>query len=325
MAWDQIYHEYLSEDHSKEILNKIYRLLSFLVHHNKENQEALLSKLPSLFMNDFLVDKMNGCVAFMYHFILENDHLSDREEYVDMMIKKLFIEIETTSVQNPHSSYILNILANLVNTDKKRSKATQNLVLRKLFESNNLQEKDGLKFDQECFKALSEEIMSSPQVDITNDKVKGIIISARACYQISFMNLLCTCCEGKNSFSENISQNIIPLPVISSVLTISNLHTVIKLSIVSFIFEVYVDTERENYFNHQEMIINVVPHLLVDFKKILLGEYEYMNSKLYLVTTIYCTKYQDVVIKYQNRICEFFMELLRKNVKITQQYVPYYL
>jgi len=270
-------------------------------------------------MEDFQVEKKNGCVQFMYHFILDNDALADREELVDLLIKKLFSEIDSTQVSNPNSSYVMNIIANLVNTDKKRSKATQNQVLRRLFESNNIQEKDGLKLDQECFKQLSEEILNTRPIKITKENHKGIIISPRTCYQISFMNLLCTCCEGKNSFSENISQNIIPLQVISSVLNTSNLHLILKLAVVSFIFEVYVDTERENYFNHQEIVMNVIGMLVADFKKILYGEFPEMLSGTYIVTTLYCIRYSDLVQEYLNKIGAFLVEILRKNLKITSQ------
>lgn len=270
-------------------------------------------------MDDFQVEKKNGCAQFMYHFILENDALSDREDLVDLLIKKLFGEIDSTQVSNPNSSFVMNIIANLVSTDKKRSKATQNQVLRKLFESNNIQEKDGLKLDQECFKQLSEEIQNTRPVKISKESHKGIIINPRTCYQISFMNLLCTCCEGKNSFSENISQNIIPLQVISSVLNTSNLHLTLKLAVVSFIFEVYVDTERENYFNHQEIIMNVIGTLVADFKKILYGEFPDMASSTFIVTTLYCTKYSDLVQEYLNKIAAFLVDILRKNLKITSQ------
>ena len=76
----------------------------------------------------------------------------------------------------------------------------------------------------------------------------GIIMPDQVCHFISYFDLLTVCSAGKNSFSENISQNLVSIETIHTVLSTPNVHPAIKSSLLHFFFEVYLETERDNFY-----------------------------------------------------------------------------
>jgi hypothetical protein len=263
-----------------------------------------------------------GIMQFFSHFVSRNYDLTDDQHLVNNLTKILFQQVDKYDANNPVSSYLLKIISNLVFTAKKRSRSTQNLVLRKLFEAQNIIEKDGLQLTPACFIELSDEVNASFQEKIYRDN-KGIIIPSKASYIIAFIKLLCTCCEGKNSFCENISQNIVSLQTAISIINSTGLHIVFKKPILDFIFEVYVDTEKESSLTFQELVINVAAPLLTDFTKILTGEFQGTSTGSYIVSTLYCIKHSTFVQNYLMKIARFYTELLEKPNRISKQSIAY--
>jgi len=119
-------------------------------------------------------------------------------------------------------------------------------VLSRLFKKKNLS--FSLEVNQNYLSNWSKAIWDSEPV-LLHVGVKGVIIPSELCFYLSYFDLLTICSGGKNSFSENISQNLVTLDNIQSVFELDDLHPVIKSNVVYFFFEVYLETERENFFH----------------------------------------------------------------------------
>ena len=114
-----------------------------------------------------------------------------------------------------------------------------------------------LDFDQAQIIEWSNLTFSAEKFEMHPGKM-GRMVDSELCYFLSFFELLTKCSSGKNSFSENISQNIVPLNRIQEVIssfTKANIHPIIKMTVLNFFYEVYLETERDNFFYFQQILV----------------------------------------------------------------------
>ena len=329
ITWDTSYHDYMSKDFSDELLRKIFGLLTIVVSGNEVNQKCLTASIERILTFYLKQSHEIALLPYLFHLFDQNYYLIQDEELTNRIVENLFTKIGDPMTNFTTQSFVLSILTNIVNAGVHSSvQSTQTIVLRRLFENPNPKQKDPFALETETIKDINIELLESELVMLnpaTTDE--GVVVPARSCFFIAMLQTLSACCEGKNAYSENISQTLFPLATICEVLSIPNLHVALKLMVVDFLIPVFVDTEKESLFNIREIIINVGPILLNDFESLLRGDFpmpSHIKAQGNLVlTTLWCMKYSELIRTYQTILGKLFLDILRQNIKISNQSVDY--
>jgi len=95
---------------------------------------------------------------------------------------------------------------------------------------------------------------------------KILVIPNEVCYVVAYVNLLTACSEGKNTFSENICQNLINLETLYKFIYVSDYCIVLKHALVMYFYHVYLDTDRDIPFHILEVFLSIVKNLLDQFE-----------------------------------------------------------
>lgn len=329
ISWDTSYHDYMSKDFSDELLKKIFTLLTSLVIGNEVNQKILLKSVEGIISFYLKQSQDIGLLPYLYHLLEQNYSLVQDEDMAYRIVEHLFTKIGDPMTNYTTQSYVLSILTNIVNAGVHSAiQSTQTIVLRRLFENPNPKQKDPFALEVEIIADINTEVLETDLLMLNaTASDEGVIINPRACFLIGMLQILASCCEGKNAYSENISQTLFPLSTICKVLAIPNLHVALKVMVVDYLIPVFVDTEKESLFNIKEIIINVGPILLNDFESLLRGDFPMppnMKSGNNLVlTTMWCMKYSELVRTYQLVLSRLFLDIVKRNIKISNQSVDY--
>lgn len=329
IGWDTSYHDYLSKEFSDELLRKIFALLAIVVCGNEVNQKALTGGIEKIIT--FYLKQSNeiGLLPYLFHLFDQNYHLIQDEELTNRIVENLFTKIGDPMTNFTIQSFVLSVLANIVNAGVHSSvQSTQTIVLRRLFENPNPKQKDPFALETDIITEINDEMLDSELVMLNPaSSDEGIVVPPRSCFFMAMLQTLSACCEGKNAYSENISQTLFPLTTICQVLSIPNLHVAFKLMVVDFLIPVFVETEKESLFNIREIIINVGPILLNDFESMLRGDFpmpSHIKAQSNLVlTTLWCMRYSELIRTYQTVLAKLFLDILRQNIKISNQSVDY--
>ena len=110
-------------------------------------------------------------------------------------------------------SYILQIMADMVKYNEfilmKNQNSVLTLVISKEFGKIRVQFDNHQELEAELA-AKAKNKMLNKQLRMIESK-KILVIPNEVCYVVAYVNLLTACSEGKNTFSENICQNLINL------------------------------------------------------------------------------------------------------------------
>lgn len=229
-----------------------------------------------------------------------------------MVIHELFRRLDSVNSKSPLRAFILKMLGNLVSNQEKNLRDTQNRVLSRLFDKKNVS--FTLDINPTFLENWSNAIKNSEPVSVSR-QVKGIIVPSELCFFMAYLDLLTICSSGLNSFSENISQNLVKLEDIRAILE-KDLHPIIKSNVIFFFFEVYLETERENFFHFQKIVTFILNLLLDTFCDLLDNPCSKELSDIVLVTHDQCDSmsffYNDCII----RIVQCFDNILKKNIQV---------
>lgn len=204
-----------------------------------------------------------GCIGFFNHLLDSNSAIiSDPNKFQDI-IEELFCKIEGLRAVNPTRAFLIKMLSTLVGNDEKKTRPARNRVLSRLYEPKESELE--FEFSSELFSQWSTSLWEAPRFTMNGDN-SGVHAEAELCYILSYFELLTKCSGGKNSFAENMSQSIVSLKTLAKIFETfkpQNTHPVIKLILVNFFYEVYLETERENFFHFQQ-ILTVLVRLMID-------------------------------------------------------------
>lgn len=280
LKWDLIFNQYFSKSATKQLLSQIYKILSFAVQHNQANKNYLMKYLTEPFMVHFQSDIEVGASSFLLHLFTENELLRGDEKKVKSILEKLLDRLDLVSSTSPLRAFILKIIGNLVEFQADNGQLYKSFVLNKLFEKKNIA--FSLDIDQTVLTSWSDSVWNIDPQPIYKS-TKGVVLKSELCFYISYFDLLTVCCLGKNAFAENISQNLVSLEEIYLVLSCKNIHPVIKSKVLAFFFEVYLDIERESYFDIQMILSNILTILVEDLCR-LLDHPASSGEKVYVVS-----------------------------------------
>ena len=205
------------------------------------------------------------------------------------------------------------MIGNIVYNQQKNIRQIQNMVLSQLFENKDLN--FTLEINPEYLASWSQAIWSSQPI-ILHKGVQGVIIPSELCFLISYLDLLTVCSGGLNSFSENISQNLVKIEDIAAVVKRRDLHPLIKSNVIYFFYEVYLETERENYFHFQKILSSILDLLVDDFMYYLDNPVEKKLSEIVVVTHDQCETNEYYHNECILRIIDCFENIIKKNIQV---------
>lgn len=231
---------------------------------------------------------------------------------INLIINEFFRRLDNVNAQSPLRAFILKMLGNLVSNQKKNLRDTQNLVLSRLFDKKNIS--FNLEINPIYLENWSNAIKEEEPV-LIHKGVKGIIVPSELCFFMAYLDLLTICSSGLNSFSENISQNLIELEDIQAILE-KNLHPIIKSNVIFFFFEVYLETERENFFHFQKIVTFILPYLVETFCSLLDFPCDEEQGNIIVVTHDQCEPMKYFYDECLLRIIQCFDNILKKNIQV---------
>ncbi|XP_072922149.1 inositol 1,4,5-trisphosphate-gated calcium channel ITPR2 [Hemitrygon akajei] len=205
-----------------EIMNLAHGFVQNFCAGNPQNQ-ALLHKHLNLFLTPNLLE-----AETMRHIFLNNYHLCN--EINERVIQHFVHCIET---HGRHVLY-LKFLQTIVKADGKYVKKCQDMVMTELANGGE----DVLVFynDRASFPLLLQMMASEQERCDENGALN---------YHITLVELLATCTEGKNVYTEIKCNSLLPLDDIVRVVTHDDCIPEVKTAYVNFVNHCYVDTEVE--------------------------------------------------------------------------------
>lgn len=314
---DLIYRDYIT-DYSKhqELINEIYSMLALIALDNDQNKKLLMTYIGDVFFTHLKFEQKLHLAPFFSALLSRNpEALIDPLAATDL-IDRLFKKIDSTGTKNPTKAYYLDVIAKLVETDSFRNSNISKIVLNKLFEKRLTN--TAFSMDKEIIEELSKEMNSrSPQLIFGNQK--GVFANPELCYVLSYLNLLTICSGGKNSFAENISQNLVSLTDIKEVLQIE-LPPRVLYEVLDFLYDVYLETERENFFHFQQIVIELILTLTEKFVQLLDQNQQFSAiNNSFVVTHSDCLSMSQIKINCLLKLIESFKNIVQKNIQITSQ------
>uniref|UniRef100_A0A663MIS5 Inositol 1,4,5-trisphosphate receptor n=1 Tax=Athene cunicularia TaxID=194338 RepID=A0A663MIS5_ATHCN len=211
-----------SDEKMNELMNLAHTFLQNFCRGNPQNQ-VLLHKNLNLFLTPGLLEAESMRNIFMNNYLLCNE-ISER------VVQHFVHCIET---HGRHVEY-LRFLQTIVKADGKYVKKCQDMVMTELINCGE----DVLIFynDRASFPVLLQMMCSE------RDRADE---SGPLAYHITLVELLATCTEGKNVYTEIKCNSLLPLDDIVRVVTHDDCIPEVKIAYVNFVNHCYVDTEVE--------------------------------------------------------------------------------
>lgn len=245
-----------------DLVSNIYLILAWSCLDNEKNQEFFMKYIKDPFLKHFESQRMAGSPLFIGNFVKRNKNLFLTDKIFHMFVNSILKECDNTSRKDILKPYILNSILDLLLSADFRLRNNQNYVISKLFETSTYKDLS-VTLNVNDLRGWSDELNVIAPVEVCNKQV--ILLNAELCYNMVYIDLLKACATGKNSFTENICQNYLPLNEIKEVLAINQLHPFIFIRVMTFFVEVFLDVEKENQFHTQEIVVNILPLLIEKF------------------------------------------------------------
>ncbi|XP_043932426.1 inositol 1,4,5-trisphosphate receptor type 3 [Protopterus annectens] len=211
-----------SDKKMMEILKYTHNFLQRFCSGNPENQ-ALLHKSMNLFLTPGLLEAETMQSIFANNYQL----CSEMSETV------LQHFIHCLATHGRHVQY-LNFLHTIIKADGKYVKKCQDMVMTELTNAGD----DVVVFynDKASFQTM---------LDLMAEAREGVPDDSALRYHISLVELLASCAEGKNVYTEIKCTSLLPLEDVVRVVTHIDCITEVKIAYVNFVNHCYVDTEVE--------------------------------------------------------------------------------
>lgn len=315
LEWDLVYHQYLPVKVTQGLLSSIYEILSFCCLKNSFNKASLLKYIHEPFMKHFHSKQGIGSISLLNHLIESNEDLLNDEATVKRIREGLFKKLEVMTDKNPTKAFILKMISTLLNNDEQKTRSHRNIVLQKIYEKK---ESDFPKVNAYLLKEWSDAVWNSEVIQINANR-KGAIIPAELCHFLAYFELLTMCADGKNSFAENMSQNIVDLNEIKKyfeAIRDNDIHPIIQLCILHFFYEVYLETERDNFFHFQKILDELIKMMVDNLLRLLNNPLSPEKSSLFTVTHSQCEKNSFYELECIILSIDCFENILKKNIQL---------
>lgn len=306
-----------SPPEARELITKIYFILSFCCRKNPTNKIYLLKYLNEPFMVHFNNKKNSmGVIILLNHLIDQNEEILSQEKF-KFIIEEIFMKLREISKNHITQAFLIKMVSNLVSSTDNKTRSTRNKVLSKIYEMREIDFQ--VSSSKRKIVAWSKNLWRSELISISKGKHTGIVAGADLCFYLAYLELLTKCSGGKNSFSENMSQSIVSLEELSKIINIfvpENIHPVIQLTMINFFYEVYLETERDNFFHFSQILVLLARTLVNNFSHLLSNPLPSDIRDLYTITHNYCEPNSYYERELILRCIDCFENIMKKNIQI---------
>lgn len=260
--------ETFSEDNTTpnpELIRKIYTCQALAAKKNLVNKFLFNKYLRTVIVPHIKCEQDFGTHLQLHEMIEGNKDLLLDEKTVEWLLDEITANISNLYLGNILKSFALKTLSKFIKYDNYVLKNNQNFIITKILANDN---NGGLivQFKANQFKLAQQNEVKSYKAYYDYKRERYcVIINNIVCYYIAFLDLATDAAEGKNAFSENFGQNLITINDISEMIHIVDQPVCFKLSLLKFLFHVYLDVEKEMPHNLIEVLIDISEDLLQEY------------------------------------------------------------
>lgn len=263
--------------------------------------------------------------------VIDNKNIILNEKTVKHIAEKICDTLFEIDGNDVRKAYYLSILSPLMKLYGYTMKNNQNVILTQVI-SKKYGTNIMIQFESKDFFNEIENIASIKILEesfIKKNYLKIFKIPSKLCYIIAYLDLLTSCTEDKNAFSENICQNLVNLENLKKLLDRKEFNIIIKYSLTMFFYHVYLDTEREIPFHILEMFITILKSMERDYEFYAMKKYKdhdddyVIKEENYILAPDSYITYLEWIEKYLLILIDSFVNIIRRNINLIPDSEPY--
>lgn len=315
---------------NKIMIRKMYRILAKSIKDSDKNKTNLTKYLESIILTHYKDRSADLNSYFLLkQIVIDNKSILLNQGLVNKISDAVCETLETWNSSEIKKSFSLSILSDMMRYKNYILKKNQNLILSKIVgpDYNNINLNfDASRFEEDLIKSGKTKNLKTDVQIINGSRV--LVLPAKICYVAAYMNLLTTCTEEKNAFSENICQNLLNLDTLNKFIKHKDLNIVLKHSILLFFYHVYLDTERDIPFHIMEIFLNILKFICEDFdfyaRKKYLDDEESIESyeDFYILSYDSFKTFNCWIESYLIVLIESFTNIIRRNLNLIPESKP---
>lgn len=312
------------------LLRKIYRILAKSSKDSFSNKHYLANFLDKIILQHFQENNTDLNACFLVKEMIIDNKLVLLDEVKVKAISKLVCSInEKLPSLEIRRSYNLCILKSMVRYKDLVLDNNQNYILDEIISKkySSLQ----VIFSQAQMEKGVLSLAINDKIFETFTKLGNkdvIILPPELCYAISYLELLTSCAENRNTFSETICQSILPMDTLKLLLANKNLSLVMKKPLVSFFYNVYLAHDREVPLHAIETFLDIAISLSNEFGFYALKAYQHLTDLvdldfLMVLSNESYNLLPFIIENYLLSLTDCFINIVNRDLKLVKSSSPH--
>lgn len=201
----------LTIEHEK-LIERIYFILAYSVTENIDNSRALKPNLKSIILPHFKKNQyIDGCSMLLFELVNNSELLMDEKDVIQLS-NKILVKVDKLSTSNMNKTVLIATLARMIQYKGFLLEDNQNKIMTGLISKTRKNVLVNFKDAK-----VKEQIIQMMQKGAKTTKVNGFeidVYSNRLLYITCLVNLMTTCIEDGNPFTENICNILLSLNIV---------------------------------------------------------------------------------------------------------------
>jgi hypothetical protein len=312
------------------ILRKIYRILAKSSKDSISNKHYLTRYLDSVVLAHLKESKNDFNAYFLLKEIVVDNKLVLLDEEKVKRISSLICNInERLPANEIRRSFNLCILKSMVRYKNLVLDSNQNYILDAIISKDytGLQISfSNAEIERGLLKHAISENLAQYFSKLGNKDV--VILPPDLCYIISYIDLLTSCAEDRNPFSENICQSILSMETIELLLAREEIEVVLKKPLVNFFYHVYLANDRPIQLHIIEVFLNILTSMAEEFRYYATKKYQEKESPvnkdfLMVLSNETYQSWPFIVEQYLTTLVNCFKNVIRRDLHLVSDSHPY--
>jgi hypothetical protein len=312
------------------ILRKIYRILAKSSKDSISNKHYLTRFLDSVILEHLQEDKNDLNAYFLLRELVIDNKLvlldQAKVKHISMLICKINQRLPYNEIRR---SFNLCILKSMMRYKNLVLDSNQNYILDTIISKDytGLQVTfSTTEIDRGLLSNAIAENLIKYLSKLGNKDV--VILPPDLCYIISYIELLTSCAEDRNPFSENICQSILSMEMLDSLLGRDDIEVVLKKPLVSFFYHVYLANDRPIQLHIIEVFLNILNSMTEEFRFYATKKYQEKESPvnkdfLMVLSNETYQSWTYIVEQYLLVLVNCFKNVIRRDLHLVSDSQPY--
>lgn len=238
-------------------IQQIYQTLAYASVDNRQNKSYFIQMLFDNLLDHIQSTEELNVEIFVHELCQNNKELLVLNDKVRSLIDALVAKANQLPHSDIRKSQVLQTLGSFVQYKEMLLKHNQDKIIRSMFysqKSKNFKE----NFQSKEFAArITEESRAILRKQDKNSGHYYLYFSNEMNYTLSLIGLLNDCGKGQNNLAENISQSLIPVGTIQTLLQIPDANLLFKLRLANFFHNNYIQIEKQSQVSNRMKFIEI--------------------------------------------------------------------